>query len=314
MMRNYLLIAAIAFVAGISIGSFAVGQRQAPKSLEEVRYSTPQNAASTSLIVQNSPDSPLPDQADEPSVSGEDKAQADPLNKVPETTGESEQIQVLHSRWTNLESLVDLLATRVRGLEQELTAIKSDFASEREELTEGTVDVLPVDTPEDRRIALVAAGVPQTTAEEIVWQQSELEMERLELQDQAMREDWYRTSRYYRALRELNGQTLDLRAEIGEQAYDRYLYQTGEPNRVNVKSVIQGSAAEQSGLLPGDIIETYGGERVYTYSDLRSATTRGLRGETVPVLIRRGNDFMEVIMDRGPMGVRLESRSASPDG
>ena len=142
--------------------------------------------------------------------------------------------------------------------------------------------------------------------------QSELELDRLELRDQAIREGWYGTDRYSEELRELNRDAIDLRAEIGERLYDEYLFQTGEFNRVKVTSVIQGSAAEQSGLLPGDIIESYGDEYIYDYSDLRSATADGVRGETVPVLIRRGDHLFEAEIARGPMGVRLEPLNVPP--
>lgn len=45
-----------------------------------------------------------------------------------------------------------------------------------------------------------------------------------------------------------------MRAEIGGQAYDRYLFETGDVNRVKISGLILGSTAEQSGLMPGDII------------------------------------------------------------
>jgi len=79
-------------------------------------------------------------------------------------------------------------------------------------------DVQSVDTPDRRRSALIDAGVPPADAEEIVWRQSELTMEQLELQDRASREGWYRSESYYEEASELGRQALDLRAEVGAQA------------------------------------------------------------------------------------------------
>lgn len=203
---------------------------------------------------------------------------------------------------------------RVDSLERQAVAWRGDRADEQAQETGRSTEVLPVDTPDDRRFALVTAGVPETTAEEIIWRQSEVELEQLELRDKAIREGWFRTDRYYDSVRELDAEGLDLRAEIGEQAYDQYLFQTGESNRVKVTALIQGSAAEQSGLMPGDIIENYDGEPVFSLSDLRNATTRGTRGETVPVTIRRSGNLMEANVSRGPMGVRVEADSISPNG
>ena len=310
-MAYHLLTAAVAFLLGLSVGSIAIGQKHESTSAEKTRHSTEQHPVSALAIAPSSAantDSPVSDQdAKSPGPDSGGKG-GGPVSIELDPVSESGQIRILTSRWNNLESLVSRLATRVRGLEQELTTLKS----EREADTNTAFEALPLATPEDRRIALEAAGVPQITAEEIVWRQSELELERLELQDRAMREDWYRTNRYYKALRELNRDSIDLRSEIGEQAYDQYLYQTGETNRVNVKSVIQGSVAEQFGLLPGDIIESYGSERIYNYSDLRRATAEGDRDEMVPVLIRRDDIFIEVIMSRGPMGVRIKADTAAP--
>ena len=312
-MAYHLLTGALAFALGVTVGGFAVDQQQKPDPSEEKRVTQDRGAVASLTVSGSSPHGPedlvtMPDI--ETAASDSDKRDKDPLEIELGPISESGQIRVLNSRWANLEGMVGRLVKRVHGLEQELLSLKAERT--KEEQAAGPAEVMPVSTPDERREALMAAGVPRITADEIVWRQSELELDRLELQDQAMREEWYRSSRYYRELRELNSQDIDLRTEIGDQAYDQYLYQTGEENRVGIASVIQGSEAEQSGLLPGDIVERYGDVRVLDYSDLRGATAQGARGETVPVLIRRGDSLIEVMMVRGPMGVRLKMDIAPP--
>ena len=173
---------------------------------------------------------------------------------------------------------------------------------------------LPVDTPEDRREALIIAGVDGALAEEIVWRESEIAMARLELQDRALREGWHGTETYRDEMRALGSRAVDLRAEVGDDAYDRFLYETGQPNRVQVGGVFAGSQGEQAGILPGDIIERYADERVFRFDDLRSATTAGVRDELVPVTVLRDDRRFELWIPRGPIGVRLESGSTAPEG
>ncbi len=307
-MRRLLLTSSFTFVLGLSIGSFAIGQKGVPAVNEETQRPGKQDLVLPPGSVRATterPDSQILAGLSDVAQTDRD-GQGDALSNI--TLGpmsEAEQIRVPNSRWTELEGLVSRLVNRVDSLEHQAVAWKANHTSEQAEESGKSTAVLPVDTPDDRRFALVTAGVPETTAEEIVWRQSELELERLELRDQATREGWFRTDRYFESLRALNAEGLDLRAEIGEQAYDQYLFQTGESNRVEISALIPGSAAEQSGLMPGDIVESYGGEPVFSVSDLRNATTQGSRDEMVPVYIRRGDSFIEASVPRGPMGVRV---------
>ena len=62
-----------------------------------------------------------------------------------------------------------------------------------------------------------------------------------------------------------------LRAELGDEVYDRYLYAKGSTNRVKVQRVLPGSAAQLAGLKPGDVVLSYDGERLFDVEDLRAA-------------------------------------------
>ena len=214
----------------------------------------------------------------------------------------------IETRWSGLASRLDTLSRRVVSLEQQLA---KQAAADGDD--EPASQALAIDTPEDRRSALIFAGVDRRIAEDIVSRESDLAMQRLDLRDRAAREGWLDSDRFFDELNALNERAVDLRSEVGDAAFDRFLYETGQPNRVAVSSVMTGSQGELAGLLPGDIIEDYAGEPVFDFNDLRSATTAGTRDETVPVTIRRDDRVIETWIARGPIGVTLQADSASPN-
>lgn len=316
-MRQRLLYSVVAFLLGLCMGGFAFGQKGESTNVgQAVVESEPQRAARAATVVGTAGDetqTPVVASVADDAASEEGLQKEGPVSVDIGPMALDEQLQVMASRWATLESRFTQLSERVNSLERRVVTSESGLGDDRVEDEGGAIEVLPTDTAENRRVALIAAGVPDRDAEEIVFVQSALDMERLELQDRAIREGWHRTDRYFDELRVLSGEALDLPAEIGEEAYDRYLYQTGESNRLKVSSVIQGSPAEQTGLLPGDIIESYGGERIFTFTDLRNATTNGVRNELVPLMVRRGDTVIETSLARGPIGVRLEPAAVAPD-
>lgn len=175
----------------------------------------------------------------------------------------------------------------------------------------------PVDQSEPQQSVSVMqgyldAGLDPMQVEEIQRRQAALEMERLYLRDQAIREGWMDTDRYRERLRELESASGDLRAELGDEAFDRYLYASDRPNRVRVQSLIDGSPAAAAGLRPGDVILSYGEQRILRYGDLTQATTAGDAGTLVRVRVQRGDTSLDVFVPRGPLGVRLTSLSMEP--
>ena len=77
-------------------------------------------------------------------------------------------------------------------------------------------------------------------------------------------------------------------------------------NRVRIDGVIGGSAADEAGLQPGDVIESYGADRVFTFAELRRVTTEGELDELVPVRVRRADGSqVQAWVRRGPLGVRM---------
>ncbi len=91
-----------------------------------------------------------------------------------------------------------------------------------------------------------------------------------------------------------------------------YLYASGQPNRVAVTSVLESAQAAQAGILPGDLILRYDRERVYNWRDLRTATRSGNLADTVEVEVERDGDTLQLYLLRGPLGIRMDSRSVAP--
>ncbi len=160
--------------------------------------------------------------------------------------------------------------------------------------------------------ALVDNGVDPQLAAEIVKQKNLLDMQQLELRDRAIRDGTFGNEEYFKELRELNGSTPILRSEIGDNAYDRYLYTLGQANRVVVTSVIPGSPAEQAGIQNDDIILDYDHKRIFSWSELRDATSEGELGDYVPLNVQRKNTRISLLIPRGPLGVRMGSKRYNP--
>jgi hypothetical protein len=216
-----------------------------------------------------------------------------------------------------LEQEVAALHEKVRELEARITHVASEdtpdavpgegVAGARAEGQEAVDPSLPLET------RLAALGLDQDRAAEIAQRVSARDLDRLYLRDQAIREGWFNTPRYGQALREVDGDLNALREEVGDDAYDRYLYATGEANRVVVGSVIADSAAQEAGLKAGDTVLQYDDRRVFSTTELQSATAEGVAEELVTVTVLRGDQRLRLYVPRGPLGIRLLTERRHPD-
>ncbi len=162
--------------------------------------------------------------------------------------------------------------------------------------------------------SLVSAGIDPAVAAEIKQRSDQWTLQRLELVDQASREGWRRSEEFEERMSALREERPDIRSELGDDDYDRYLFESGESNRVQIGSIIEGSAAQIAGVQVGDIVRSYAGQRIYTMRELQSATREGTRGESVSVFIERGSQQLALDVSRGPLGVTLSGLSVEPGG
>lgn len=159
------------------------------------------------------------------------------------------------------------------------------------------------DSTESRIDRLVEAGFEPAYAEWLVQRESELQMEALQARYDAERkgEDYdYFSSR--------NAANQQLREELGDAEYERYLVANGRPTSVAISSVMASSPAQSAGLRVGDEIVRYDGERIFSMSDLSRVTMEGEPGVSVVLDIVRDGAPMQVVLPRGPVGITTGRR------
>ncbi len=159
--------------------------------------------------------------------------------------------------------------------------------------------------------ALLDNGMDSGLVSELTVFFEQLEMDRLYLRDRSAREGWDR-AQLRAELQAIESREEDLRQRLGDDAYDAYLYATGQPNRVAVTSVLASAQAGQAGIQSGDHILRYDNQRIYSWMDLREATTSGDISDMVEVEVERDGTTLQFYLARGPMGIRMDSLSVAP--
>jgi hypothetical protein len=94
-----------------------------------------------------------------------------------------------------------------------------------------------------------------------------------------------------------------LRLELGDENYASFLESSGRSTSVSVRSVMESSPAQMSGLQSGDEILSYNGERVFSISEINERTVEGLEGESVLLEVERNGEEMQIAIPRGPIGI-----------
>jgi C-terminal processing protease CtpA/Prc len=141
---------------------------------------------------------------------------------------------------------------------------------------------------------LVAAGFAPDRAEWINRRTQELRMQAMQAQYEARRDGRPPPA-------ETEASTL--RAELGDQDYERFLAAQGRSTAVTVMGVLASSPAERVGLKEGDEIVAYDGKRVFDAAELNELTLGGAGGESVVVDVRRNGQTVQLVLPRGPLGI-----------
>ncbi|MGI9264671.1 MAG: PDZ domain-containing protein, partial [Gammaproteobacteria bacterium] len=137
-------------------------------------------------------------------------------------------------------------------------------------------------------------------------------MAQLYLRDRAQREGWRGNERYNSEMAALPGNLANLRAQMDEETYSRYLYALGRPNQVTVRRVLAGSEAEAAGLQDGDVLVRIDGQRVYAPNEVRRASIGEDQSNTVSVEVSRDGRRIQAYIPRGPFGITMGSDSVLP--
>ena len=206
----------------------------------------------------------------------------------PEATIPRELLQPLINRLEQAEE-------RIADLEEALASVEASHPQAIQP---------PVEPPVSTESDLLNSGFDPFTVDEIQSIRNEAQLQRLDLRDRATREGWVNSDRFRELFRELNRDNR-LRAALGDENYEKLLLAEGRNNRVRIDSVIANSAAEIAGIESGDVLLRYADDRIFTFGDLRAATTAGERDEPVSVSVVRNGDTLDFVVPRGPLGVTI---------
>ena len=229
-----------------------------------------------------------------------------------------EELRAEQKRSEKLRSDVSWMSTRLEATAAGVETLLEDAAAEIP-AAPAPVRAAPAPRPnvaepstDDGEDALVEAGFDPGAVDAYRARVADLQMERLYLADQAAREGWINSERFREENQALSEKLYDTREDYGEDLHDWALYSSGRPNRAQVASVIAGSPAANAGIQAGDVIFTYGRDRVLGVSDLHLQTRAGRLGDSTRVEILRGNRTVQVVVPRGPLGVRLRGTRMAP--
>ncbi len=207
---------------------------------------------------------------------------------------EQQARQILEEELVALRQEMEQQATdAAQGEQQSLAArqqMREAFRSRRfgGDSTQGSVE------------RLIAAGFPPDQAESIVQREADFQMEQLQARYEAMRGNG---DQPFLGFGRGFSQDTELRAELGDVDYERYLSATGRSTSVDIGSVLPNSPAQQAGIQPGDQIVRYDGERVFSMMDVAGRIMQNTSEGNVVVDIERDGAPMQLVIPRGPLGV-----------
>jgi len=262
--------------------------------------------------------------SDDPSVEGVSQQATEGLAERL-TRGESSELDP--------EQVADVVESLIRILDEEISerrVLAEQLEEMRSEITElrqllGIPQVFSTDTSstvsrqQDAQVdqttegRLAASGFTPQQIETLQRREAEALMQRIDVDDRARREGWVDTPRYFDELNSIGSGADTVRSDLGDDAYSRYLFARGRPNRITIGTVIETSPAQLAGFQPGDVIRSYGGERVFSAQQLTKLRSTGAKGMPVAVEIIRDGELMQISIPRGPMGVQTRPDVIDPN-
>ena len=204
------------------------------------------------------------------------------------------QVQFLHQQ-------VNVLNTKFAELAEQQTANLS--VSNTQELTRSSIS---------NRDNIINSGINSDTADEILYRIEQQNDRQSELHTLIQNSEASELREYGKELLEFNKNKISLRSEMGDDAYDQYLFLNRQNNRLKVTSVFSGSPAESAGIEPNDIILYYDNQKVLDLSDIRSAVSKGEIGSNTIVQIVRDGEEISLTLLSGTLGAQFEPVLVDP--
>lgn len=194
---------------------------------------------------------------------------------------------------------------REAELQTAQTAIDSNAENRQAELErireQRRAERLARQQPDYRANQLVEAGFAREEAARIVQIESQESLRQLQQQYELRRARSEQNS-------SSNANLNPIRAELGDDNYERYLEANGWPTAARIGSVIGGSPGEDAGLRAGDQITSYAGQRVFNLNEINNLTVQGTVGESVLVEVERDGSSVQLTIPRGPIGISSAGR------
>jgi hypothetical protein len=152
-------------------------------------------------------------------------------------------------------------------------------------------------------------GLSAREAEQLRERHDRAQLDLLAVRDRAEREGWAGTPELREATQAVER---ELRKDLGEDMYDVMLFGARRSNRVLVRDVFRGSAAEAAGVQPGDLIVGYGGQRVFNGRELRRLIRQSQPGQSTGLQVQRGEQILDLRVAGGPIGAPVRPARRAP--
>jgi hypothetical protein len=104
----------------------------------------------------------------------------------------------------------------------------------------------------------------------------------------------------------------ELREDLGDEEFDRQLYEAGEVNRVQIRIRGLERPNARGGLAEGDLILSWNGQNVYKPADVHAAAASVEPGAQVPIVYERNGQVLTSVIDGHYVGMLLNGISVEP--
>jgi hypothetical protein len=157
--------------------------------------------------------------------------------------------------------------------------------------------------------SLTALGMDSREVDDLRYTFEQYQLEIIATRNDAEAKGLSTSSRLTAQLRKVE---MQFRQNIGDENYDKILYASGENNRLRISDLLQGSAAHYSGIVSGDVLYSYGGERVFDPGSFYLKTKGTDVSQTIEVVVLRDGEPVNLLTPGGRLGAKLQHVRLTP--
>lgn len=97
-------------------------------------------------------------------------------------------------------------------------------------------------------------------------------------------------------------------SQLGEGAYDGYLYATGQSNRL----IVSSTTNSETGIESGDRLHSLDGQRIYSTNDLKAGIASDQAADWLSLTVERNGEPVMLYIPRDNIGFRVERLRVNP--